>query len=502
VHIAQPRREEGIMSIALDIGHEPAATAAVLPPLILDVDDALLRTDILHETAIAYAKAKPLKAFNIFFWLLKGKAALKRHLSDNVPIEVETLPVDEDLIAFARAEHARGREIGIATAGDENVARRIAARFDFVSYVIASDGVTNIKGDVKAQRLKERFPHGFSYAGDSRSDLKVWREADTIVLAGASPEVVRKARALGKPVEAEFTRPVLSLRGWAKALRVHQWAKNALIFVPLVLSGMASQPLAVGSALLAFIAMSLMASGTYLFNDLCDLADDRAHWSKRERPLASGALRIKHGVVAALALIITSFIAVAPLGLQSLVLLTIYMITTLAYSFYIKRKPIVDVFTLATLFTLRLGIGITAVSAVPSPWLLVFSMFLFTSLSFAKRQTEIQRSVASGRLAVGGRGYLGTDAPMIMAMGVASAMAAINIMVLYIMNDVYSAAFYRNPLFLWVFPAVLFMWLSRVWLLCHREQLHDDPVAFAIRDRISLGLGALMGLAFISGWLL
>jgi hypothetical protein len=162
----------------------------------------------------------------------------------------------------------------------------------------------------------------------------------------------------------------------------------------------------------------------------------------------------------------------------------------------------VDAFTLAFLFTLRLGIGITAVGATPSPWLLVFSMFLFTSLSFAKRQTEIQRSVAKGRTHVSGRGYLGTDAPMILAMGVATAMGAITIMVLYIMNDVYSAEFYRQPLLLWVFPAALFMWVSRIWLLCHREQLNDDPVAFAIRDRISIGLGGLMGLAFLGGWLL
>ena len=478
------------------------AGAARKLPLVLDVDDALLRTDMLHETAVAYVKANPLRVFNLVLWLLKGKATLKRRLSESVPLDVDNLPVNEDLVALARQEHAEGRQVGLATAADELLTLRLARRFDFVDFVVASDGVENMKGARKAKALTERFPDGFAYAGDSRSDLQVWSRAETIVLAGAAPATARKAKALGKPVEAEFIRPSLGLKGWARALRVHQWAKNALVFVPLILSGMADEPLAVAQALVAFFAMSLMASGTYLLNDLFDLADDRVHWTKRNRPLASRALRIKHGVPAAAGLIGASLLAALTLGLPSLALLVVYMATTLAYSFYLKRQPIVDAFTLAALFTLRLGIGITAVGAIPSPWLLVFSMFLFTSLSFAKRQTEIQKSVANGRTSVSGRGYLGTDAGLVVAMGVATAMAAITIMVLYIMNDVYSADFYGQPLFLWVFPAALFMWVSRIWLLCHRQELNDDPVAFAIRDRISIGLGGLMGVAFLSGWLL
>lgn len=487
-------------SVARGLSNEHPAGSEL--PLVLDVDDTLLRTDMLHETAVAYVKANPLRIFKLIGWLFKGKATLKRRLGESVPLDVENLPVNEDLVAFAREQHAGGRQVGLATAADELLAMRLSRRFDFIDFVIASDGTYNLKGARKAAELVKQFPEGFAYAGDNRADLEVWSEARSIVLVGASARTSRKARALGTPVEAEFARPALGLKGWARALRVHQWAKNALVFVPLILSGMASEPMAVVQALVAFAAMSLMASGTYLLNDLFDLADDRIHWSKRNRPLASGALRIKHGVPAAAVLVGAALVAAATLGLASLALLVVYMATTLAYSFYLKRQPIVDAFTLAALFTLRLGIGITAVGAVPSPWLLVFSMFLFTSLSFAKRQTEIQKSVANGRTSVSGRGYLGSDAGLVVAMGVATAMAAITIMVLYIMNDVYSAEFYGQPLFLWVFPAALFMWVSRIWLLCHREELHDDPVAFAIRDRVSIGLGGLMGVAFLSGWLL
>lgn len=493
---------KSLQALRQDVGSDPSSSRAGAPPLVLDVDDALLRTDLLHETAVAYTKAQPQRIFDLVRWLWEGKAALKQALGARVVIDVNELPVNEDLVAYARAEHDRGRRVGIATAATSLLAHRIARRFDFVDFVIASDGQTNLKGDEKAAALVARFPRGFAYAGDSNADLKVWAKSDGIVLAGASADVSAKARTLDVPVEAEFPRPRLGARGWMKALRVHQWAKNALVFVPLVLSGMASDPIAVAHALVAFFAISVMASGTYLINDLFDLADDRAHWSKKNRPLAAGLLRIKHAIPIAVGLIGLSFIAAATLGAATFAMVAIYMATTLAYSFYLKRQPIVDAFTLAALFTMRLGIGITAVGATPSPWLLVFSMFLFTSLSFAKRQTEIQRSVAKGRDRVNGRGYLGTDAPMILAMGIATSMVAITIMVLYIMNDVYSADFYGQPLLLWVFPAALFMWVSRIWLLCHREQLNDDPVAFAIRDRISLGLGGTMAAAFLAGWLL
>jgi len=486
--------------VPLDAGTAPVPIGQA--PLILDVDNALLLTDLLHETAMAHVRANPLRVFQVAYWLWQGKAVLKRRLGERVPLEVENLPANEDLVKFSADAHARGREIGIATAADELLAQRLVRRFDFIEFAIASDGVTNLKGETKAQALTERFPDGFAYAGDSRSDLAVWKEASSIILVGASPKIANQAHALGKPIEAEFSHPRLGLSGWLKALRVHQWAKNALVFVPLVLSGMASQPLEVLHALAAFVAMSLMASGTYLINDLFDLADDRKHWSKRNRPLASGRMRIARAIPASAALILASFVVAAWLGWPSFVILFVYMALTLAYSTYLKRQPIVDAFTLAVLFTLRLGIGITAVSAVPSPWLLVFSMFLFTSLSFAKRQTEIQRSTAKGQSEISGRGYVGTDSAFVFSMGIATGMAAIIIMVLYIMNDVYSAVFYSQPLLLWTFPAILFMWISRIWLLCHREQLNDDPVAFAIRDKVSIALGGVMALSFLAGWLL
>jgi len=489
-------------AIGRDARANSEISGAQRPPLVLDLDGALLRTDLLHEAAIVYLKANPLGIFMLIAWLMKGKAVLKRRLNEKLMLEVDLLPVSTELVDFARAEHGSGRHVGIATASDELVAHRVARRFDFIDFVVASDGARNLKGAAKAEALRARFPEGFAYAGDSPSDLAVWQEAETVIVAGASSRTTRRASGLGKPMEGIFDRPRLDAGGWLKALRIHQWAKNALVFIPLVLSGMGSDPMAILAAGLAFVAMSVMASGTYLINDLFDLADDRKHWSKKDRPIASGRMGVLQAAIASVGLVGAGLALSAVLGPLVAGLIAAYLATTLAYSLYLKRQPIVDAFTLASLFTLRLGVGIAAVGAAPSAWLLVFSMFLFTSLSFAKRQTEIQRSLVNGRDRISGRGYRTTDAPMVLAMGVATGMGAITIMVLYIMNDAFSAEFYSSPVFLWGFPAVLFMWVSRIWLLSHREELNDDPVAFAIRDRVSLMLGAAMGLCFVAGWVL
>ncbi|NOZ33493.1 MAG: UbiA family prenyltransferase [Alphaproteobacteria bacterium] len=468
-------------------------------PLVLDLDGSLLRTDLLLETVLAYLRHNPMGIFLVLAWFLRGRAHLKRQLGRAATLDVELLPISDELAEFATNAAKGGRTVGIATAADELLARRVARRFDFVDFVIASNGVTNLKGRAKAQLLAEKFPNGFTYAGDSEADIEVWRRASGIVLAGASAKTARAAVALNKPVEAVFRAPGLGLRGWLKALRVHQWAKNALVFVPVVLAGLATEVNAIAVAALAFFALGLVASGTYLINDLLDLSDDRRHWSKKNRPLASGRMGISTGVVAGAGLVGGGFLLAIPAGGAVVGLLAVYTVLTLTYSIYLKRQPILDVFTLASLFTLRLGVGIAAVGVVPSAWLLVFSMFVFASLSFAKRLTEIQRSGAAGRTEVAGRGYRVDDAPLVLAMGIAAGFGSVMIMVLYIMNDAFSAAFYSAPVFLWVFPSVMFLWISRVWLVCHRGELNDDPVAFAIKDRASLALGGLMGLAFVAG---
>jgi len=481
------------------------APAGDLPPLAVDVDGTLVRGDLLAESALAYLRGNPLRVVFLLLWLMQGRAVLKRRLAERVDLDVDGLPLNEELLAFIEAEHARGREIHLATASDAMVAAKLARRFRFVDGVVASDGATNLKGEAKARVLASRFPGGFAYAGDHRADLVVWRAAAESVIVEAKPGVRKAAEAIRPPL-AVLPRPKLGARTVLKAARVHQWAKNALVFVPLVLGGKALDLVAWSEALIGFVLLGVLASGTYLLNDLWDLEDDRKHWSKKNRAFASGRLPIAAGLVAAPLAIVAALVGGALMGGAVFASLAAYLVVTLAYSFRLKRLAVVDVFTLAALFTLRLVIGVALVAVPPSPWLLVFSMFIFASLSFAKRHTEMARVALAGAAKASGRGYVAADVPFLIAMGTATGMSAVLVMVLYIFNEAFPAGMYKTPAALWVFPSVLFLWLGRIWVLSGRDELHDDPVAFAVRDKASVALGAIMALAFVAavaphGWL-
>jgi 4-hydroxybenzoate polyprenyltransferase len=277
----------------------------------------------------------------------------------------------------------------------------------------------------------------------------------------------------------------------ADALRLHQWVKNGLILVPLVLGGKATDAVAWADAAIGFLGLGLVASAAYIVNDLHDLPHDRLHPSKRNRPLARGALSIR----AAIALAAAAFVAGLALGVWAgadcAVLFLIYAALSLSYSFYWKRVPLLDSLLLAGLFTLRLVIGIVVARVRLSEWLLIFSMFLFFSLSMAKRHTEILTLAAGGTTEVPGRGYRSVDAPLVLALGVGCAVSSTLVLILYLIEDAYPRDFYAHPDFLWPLPALLLLFLGRAWLLGARGELHEDPVIFALKDRVSLLLAFL-----------
>lgn len=467
-------------------------------PLVIDLDHTLLSTDTLHEALIRFLRRQGSEAWRIPGWLVAGKAVVKRQLSAALTAEdVAHFPVVPDLVAFAEREARLGRPVVLATAADHAVAEKVAARFPFFSEIIASDGRANLKGLAKAERLARRFPGGFIYAGDAPADLHIWGRALGAIVVGNSARLqgrVRGATDILTTFRRDSSRVVDALR----SLRLHQWAKNALVFVPLVLGGEFLDPTAWGYAAIGFLAIGLLASATYVLNDLWDLQEDRQHWSKRNRPLASGRLSIAAGLALVAVAGLGALALAVVLGPAAMVTLACYLAVSLAYSFRFKREPIVDVLFLAMLFSIRLALGMVVSAAVFSPWLMVFSMFIFLSLSLAKRQTEITRMIEHGRDRTLGRGYRAKDAPLVLALGVGTMMATVLIMVLYLIEDAFPTGLYSNPQFLWGFPVVIFLFLARIWLLCHRGELDDDPVAFAIRDKMSLGYGAVMVALFVA----
>jgi 4-hydroxybenzoate polyprenyltransferase len=465
-------------------------------PLVIDLDGALLKSDLQDECALQLARRDPGAVFQILYRLARGRVAFRQFIAARGVPELEGTPARGDFIAWAESEHAAGRPIVLAAA-DPGVARNAAARFRFIDEVIATDGEGVAAGRTRADVLCERFPRGYIYAGCSLADLAVWRRASGIVLVNASGAVERQARAIGEPL-AVFPRDALTFTTLRRALRAHQWAKNALVFIPLLLGGKFHDQSAWANALLGFLALNLLASSTYLVNDLWDLGDDRRHWSKRARPLAAGQLSIRAALVMAAGGLAASFALIAWVGAAAAAMLGLYLVVAMAYSLRLKREPILDALTLAGLFTARLGLGVAATGVRFSPWLFVFSMFVFTSLSLAKRCTELSRMVEHGEVQPFGRGYKPSDEPLVLAMGIAAMFGATLIMIIYLISDAFPAGFYSHPAFLWAFPFGLFMWLARVWLLCHRGGLQDDPVAFALKDPISLGYGTLMMIAFVA----
>lgn len=460
-----------------------ASAAAPVIPLCVDLDGTLVATDLLWESLFAMIRKRPMDVVRLPFWLLGGRANLKRKIAERVTLAHQTLPYRTEVIDFLEDERARGRRLVLATAADRQLAEGVAEHLGLFDEVIASADGRNLKGPEKLAALRERFgAAGFDYLGDSSADLPIWEGAREILIVRTRPDIERRAAAIRAP-----SRVFEGRRGGAKALiralRPHQWAKNILVFVALIAGHQLFRLDLLLRSGLAFLAFCFTASAVYVLNDLLDLEADRRHPRKRYRPFASGAASIPSGVVLIVGLLASAAAATAPLPLPFAGLLILYLLLTTAYSVVLKRKVMVDVICLATLYTLRILAGGTAVAIAVSPWLAAFSMFLFLSLAFAKRYTEL--SDADGSLQrIPGRGYWGSDIELIRSMGPTSGYLCVLVLCLYL-NSPDVRIYYQRPEVLWLGCPLLLYWISRVWFLANRRQLDDDPVVFALRDRIS-----------------
>jgi 4-hydroxybenzoate polyprenyltransferase len=467
-------------------------------PLVVDLDGTLLDSDLLFESAVAFARDHPLRLFQPLRWLLGGKAALKHGLAYATEVDVTVLPYNQAVLAFVSAERARGRPVILATASHRRLAEQVAAHLQLFDLVVATEHHHNLsacaKRDVLVGMLGDR---GFDYVGNSRDDLPVWGAARQAFVVNAPASVVRKARAQGT-VAGVIATPRADLREWTRALRLHQWLKNLLLFVALLASHRYGEWPLVRDVAVAFLSFGLCASGVYILNDLIDLRDDRHHATKRCRPFASGRLSIPSGLLAAAWLQSAAFgVAVWQLPLAFTGILAGYTVLTLAYSLWLKRHAVIDVITLASLYTVRVIAGAAVLGLPPSFWLLAFSMFVFLSLAFVKRYAELHelgraaRAIPQAR----GRGYSADDLAMVSSLGASSGYLSVLVLALYI-NDSQTLTLYRHPEFIWLACPLLLTWMSRVWMLAHRGRMHEDPVIFAVRDRVSLGIGALLVLVF------
>ena len=440
------------------------------PPLCVDLDQTLVRSDLLIEGVLSSA-FKPLLYRTLLGVRPVSRAAFKRAVAATSEFDPALLPYHERLLSYLREQKMLGRRLILVTAADEAVAHRVASHLGLFDEVLASDGVRNLKGPQKAEALVERFGRGgFSYAGDSEADLHVWRAARTAILVNVRPKIAAAARGL-TVIEAAFHDGRPAWLALLQAMRPHQWVKNLLVFVPLLVSGAELDWPGVSAAMLAFAAFSLTASGIYLLNDLADLAADRKHLRKRHRPFASGALPVHTGLTVGWAS-----------GIMALV--GLYALLSVSYSVKLKELPLVDVYMLAALYSIRLIAGGEATGHRVSLWLAAFSSFLFLSLALVKRVGELAAGPESttGRLAR--RGYQAADAVILQMLGTSSGVAASVVLALFIQSETTEIR-YSTPGLLWgIVPLVLF-WQCRIWLSTARGYMHDDPIVYAAKDWVS-----------------
>jgi 4-hydroxybenzoate polyprenyltransferase/phosphoserine phosphatase len=466
----------------------PESRTAGARPLCVDLDGTLVKSDTLVDSLLVLARTRPAIVFALPFQVFRGKAAFKAFVAEHVSLDVTHLPYNRKLLQFLNEEHAGGRAIYLATGADVRLARRVADYLGLFVGVLGSDGTVNLTGARKLDRLREALGNEpYDYIGNDVPDLPLLTHATEGMVANPSLRLRMKLRTGGVRTTRTFEEQRGAMWSVMKAIRPHQWSKNLLIFLPLLLAHVFAANRLL-TALLAFCCFSLTASSAYIVNDLLDIEADRRHAQKRQRPFAAGDLSIFAGVG-----IVALFLVLALLGARMLPVafsywLLLYLATTFAYTWYLKRIALVDVLVLSGLYTLRLLAGSAATQSHISHWLAGFSIFLFFSLAIVKRFAELENLRLSGLPPRNGRGYLVADTEQLRSFGTASAFAAVMVFAIYISGgDV--TLLYRRPQLLWLIMPFMILWLCRVWLLASRGELDEDPLVFALTDIPSLLIG-------------
>ncbi|WP_300064261.1 UbiA family prenyltransferase [uncultured Roseobacter sp.] len=465
-------------------------------PLCVDLDGTLTTTDTLHEAVLRAVKRAPLTVLKLLPTALRSKAAFKRRIAQIAPTRAETLPLNTELVTYIEEQRRTGRRVDLVSAADQSVVDAVAAHLPLFDTALGSDGSTNLSAHRKLTAIQALHGTDFVYAGDSRADIPIWRETRHAIVVG-SRSFAHRATGQSR-LEALFLRHI----GWRdafRAMRPHQWAKNLLLLVPMILGGPDVVRAEILTVLLGFLALSCIASAGYLFNDLMDIEADRAHPSKHRRPFASGALKPVEGIWLFVGLLTLGGGVAVTLGWAFTVTCVLYFCGTMLYSFWLKRRPLVDIMMLASLYTLRIVAGATLTAEAFSFWIFTFSMFIFASLAILKRYTElvdegIHETVRKSR------GYTAVDLPLLLPFGAGSSVAAALLFVIYLVEERFPSGAYARPELLWLIFPILLFWQMHMWRAAVHGKVHEDPVLFAIKDWISRTLGAISMLIIVLSW--
>lgn len=455
-------------------------------PLFVDLDGTLIKSDWMLEAILATVRNNPVAIFKVIVWLIQGRAYLKQRLAETIDIDIASLPVNVEFLEFLKEEKVKNRELILISASAQSAVNSVQNHFSLFDSAVGSNGVINLKSEAKLAKIRELCHGSFSYAGNSAADFAVWQEADEIIVVNAEASIAAKAKLLqqDRPTLIELDSPSPLLPRLLTAMRPHQWLKNLLIFLPLILSHQLGDFDLFLRVVLAFASFSLCASSVYFINDLLDMTSDRQHSGKSKRPFAAGVLPLEYGVIGAPLLFVLSLLIAIVVGTEFLTILLGYWLITCLYSLYLKQLYLIDTVTLSLLYTLRIIAGSAAIAITTTSWLITFSGFLFLGLALLKRATELRNLVTEGQINTHGRDYKTDQLQVVTILGVMSSIASILVFMVYI-NAANIAALYSSPTILWAICPLLMIMLARVWLKAYAGTLDEDPVLFASHDRPS-----------------
>jgi 4-hydroxybenzoate polyprenyltransferase/phosphoserine phosphatase len=463
------------------------------PPLCVDLDGTLIKTNTLHEAILALVRTAPHYALLLPFWLMRGQAYLWHRLSQFVSLNVALLPYRPEVIEYLKREKRASREITLISGAHHTLVERVARHLNLFDHCMGSDEMAHLIGEKKLSVIVHLYgKKSFDYIGDSRADIPIWKESRRAVIAGSNTFLVAQLRKCADSYDHIEPLDKPGIRSLLKAMRVYQWTKNLLLFAAIFLGHQFTNPALIFNVLRGFAAFSLCGSAVYILNDLIDLDADRLHARKRNRPFAAGDISPATGALISGVLLLAAFAIAIPLSLSFAAMLGAYFALTLLYSFYLKEKLLLDVFLLASLYTIRVWAGGICAGIEISHWATAFFMCFFLSLALAKRHSELMASAGSQEdKPLNRRGYRPSDIPFVLAYGCSSSLMSVLVIAIYL-NSPDVSVHYRRPDLLWFVCPTLAYWSSRLWILAARGQLDEDPVLFAIKDKTSYLLGAII----------
>ena len=454
--------------------------------LFVDLDNTFISTDILYELLLKMVKSSPLNILYLFVWLFKGKVYLKYKLAKNYDIDLGAIPYNKMVVQYIEKNKFKWKKIVLATATHELVADKIYKNnLSIFSDVLSSNGKINLIGENKLVAIEDYVKGGpFDYIGDSINDIKIWREASKSIIVNPSLFIKLKIRNFKNVMIISTMDNISKLKNWFGLIRVHQWMKNLLLFLPLIMSHAFFDFELVFINLLAFLSFSLIASSGYIINDFMDIESDRKDSHNKHRPIAAGTISIRDSFITFFSFILLGFtVSILKLSFLFTIFLILYLLISLSYTFFLKKIVIIDIITLSMLYNIRIISGGLATEIAISPWLLMFSTFFFMNLAFMKRYTWLDKLRLSD-INLSERGYLKSDTSIIKSAGITSGFISIIIFISYIHSD-HIKSLYSQPYVLWLIIPLLFYFITRLWLITNRGIMHKDPIIFILKDNAS-----------------